>query len=368
MKNALFSVLLIKNMYRRTPPRAFRRVSLLFLFLFFENIAVFAVNCPKCKQSYPDFTHLAVHCALEHGTWLCPNCQKTFRVENKKAYRSHRAEEHGEDVCFVCNLRVFRDENEWEYHCKKHEEKVLFLPNGFPCCPQMPSDATTVWVRKLHAAHRHGSWIDFLCKVRPLHECCELFRNAIFEACYFPKYSEKTFLKSMKDFSEHVCKMHRLCFLCERKLDNTDMFERQTVQTYFFLNPRGNMFSLKKENFTCYCGKNVQHNAESRLFALKIDRLPFGTGLDTVTHPFYCIIDENENEKEDPPERLKAGNAMSPESGGKSARNHSDKPIKGNSGKPQSPPLSTKSVDTTLTSIDDKKYKNFPHSIPTMCH
>lgn len=346
-------------MYRRTPPRASRRVSLLFLFLFFENIAVFAVNCPKCKQSYPDFTRLAVHAALEHKLWLCPKCPETFGFENKEAYWLHRKKEHEEIVCLACNLRAFSDENEWEYHCKKHEEKVLFLPNGFPCCPQMPSDATTVWVRKLHAAHRHGSWIDFLCKVRPLHECCELFRNAIFETV-FSDWDEGKFMSNVERFSKHVYDAHGLCFFCERKLDNTDMFERQTVQTYFFLNPRGNMFSLKKENFTCYCGKNVQHNAESRLFALKIDRLPFGTGLDTVTHPFYCIIDENENEKKDHSERGKARNAVSSKSDA-SIRKDSEEPKENShTAPPPPPPLSTKSIDTTLTSVDDKKYKKLP--------
>ena len=190
-------------MYRRTPPRASRRVSLLFLFLFFENIAVFAVDCPGCKQSYPDFTHLAVHCALEHGTWLCPKCQKTFPVRDKKAYRQHRVKKHGETVCFVCNLRVFRDKNEWQQHRKKHEEKVLSLFDNSPCCPQMPSDAGAYWVQKLHTAHRHGSWIDFLLKVRPLHKCCEPFRNAVFETV-FSDWDKGKFMSNVEMFSKHV--------------------------------------------------------------------------------------------------------------------------------------------------------------------
>ena len=343
-------------MHRRVL-RAFRSGLLLFPLPFLGNIVALSDICPSCKRTYPDFTRLAIHCALEHELWLCPKCPKTFPVENKKAYWLHRMEKHKEVVCFACNLRVFSDKNEWQRHRKKHEEKVLSLLDNFPCCPQMPEHAETVWVRELHAAHRHGSWIDFLCKVRPLHKCCEPFRNAVFEA-YFSKRSKKTLLEGMRDFSRHVYEKHGLCFFCERKLDNTDMFGCQKICTDFFLRPRGNMFSLKMKSFSCFCGKRTQRNAASRLFALKIDRLPFGTGLDTVTHPFYCIVDDGKNEKEAQPEKLKAVNVM-PSKSDANPRKYLEEP-KENFLKPQSPSLSIKSVDTTLTSIDDKKYKKLP--------
>ena len=91
------------------------------LFLCIGSFSMFADLCPLCKQSYSDFTRLAVHCALEHKLWLCPNCQETFRVEDKKVYWQHRVKEHGEAVCFVCNLRAFRNKTEWKRHCKRHE-------------------------------------------------------------------------------------------------------------------------------------------------------------------------------------------------------------------------------------------------------
>ena len=119
------------------------------------------------------------------------------------------------------------------------------------------------------------------------------------------------------------------------------------------------MFLSNTENSVCFCGKSVQHKAESQLFALKIDRLPFGTGLDTVTHPFYCIIDDGKNEKKDHSKREKAGNAVSPKSDA-SIRKDSEEPKENSHKAPPSPSLSTKSVDTMLTSIDDKKLKKVP--------
>ena len=329
-----------------------RCVSLSILFLFFGNIAAFAVDCPECKQSYPDFTHLAVHCALKHKFWLCPNCQETFRVEDKKAYWRHRTKAHGEAVCFACNLRIFHHKQEWKRHRTKHKEKdnSLLSTNGAPCCPQAPVHLRGHWVRKLHMAHFHGSWLDFFVTVRVLSDCCEPFREAILtdysdylKSDWSDDVREK-FLKGIRNFSKHVCKAHGLCFFCESKLGDTDMFDHQTIYTDFFLQPRKNMFLLKTKRVSCFCGQCVQRNAESRLFALKIDRLPFGTGLDTVTYPFYCIIDGSTDERKSLSEELKNENTIPLQS---------DEHFK----VPQSPSFSTKSVDTTLTSTDDKKIK-----------
>ena len=337
------------------------------LFLCIGSFSMFADLCPSCKQSYPDFTRLAVHCALEHKLWLCPNCQETFRVEDKKAYWRHRTKAHGEAVCFACNLRAFRNKTEWKRHRTKHKEKddSLLSTNGAPCCPQAPVHLRGHWVRKLHMAHFHGSWLDFFVTVRVLSDCCEPFREAILT--HYPDYLKsdwsddvrEKFLKGIRNFSKHVCKVHGLCFFCESKLGDTDMFDHQTIYTDFFLQPRKNMFSLKTGSFPCFCGQCVQRNAESQLFVLKIDRLPFGTGLDTVTHPFYCIIDDGKNEKKDHSEREKAGNAVSPKSDA-SIRKDSEEPKENSHKAPPSPSLSTKSGDTTLTSIDDKKHKKVP--------
>ena len=294
------------------------------LFLCIGSFSMFADLCPSCKQSYPDFTRLAVHCALEHGTWLCPKCPKTFSVEDKKSYRLHRLKEHGEAVCFACNLRVFRNGSEWEHHLEKHKrESIRSVPPGnLPCCLQLSlAKGNTVWSQQLHRAHFHGSWLDFFVTVRLFSDCCEPFREAV-----LVNYSDylkddweegvkKKFLKGIRNFSKHVCDKHGLCFLCERELTpeiDKDIFDSQPyIGTDVFLRSGSHVLVLPKErNLTCFCGKRAQRNAESRLFVLKIDRLPFGTGLNTVTHPFYCVINGSENEKEEPPEKLKTGNAV----------------------------------------------------------
>jgi len=340
---------------RRSVQRTFRCVSLSFSMLFFGNYTAFGVDCPECKQSYPDFTRLALHGALEHELWLCPKCPKTFPVKDRKSYWHHRIKEHGEAVCFACNLRVFRDKDEWKRHLEKHGKKMPLLSNRFPCCPQMPDHAETVWVLELHGAHRHGSWINFLCKVRPLHECCKPFREIVLTS------SGGTFLGSIRNFSKHVHEKHGLCLLCERELTfgtDSDMFaEQPCLKANFFLKPRGNIFVPKTKSFTCFCGKRAQRNAESRLFALKIDRLPFGTGLNTVTHPFYCIIDGSNSEEKNSTKRLKAENAV-PSKSDKSIRKHSDEPKKNSLKAPPSPSFSAESVDTTFISMNDKKHKN----------
>lgn len=107
---------------RSNIPFNFRCIPSALLFLCIGSFSMFADICPSCKQSYPDFTRLAVHCALEHGTWLCPKCPQTFHVKDRKSYWHHRIKEHLEAVCFACNLRAFRDPREWERHRKTARE------------------------------------------------------------------------------------------------------------------------------------------------------------------------------------------------------------------------------------------------------
>ena len=266
------------------------------LFLCIGSFSMFADLCPSCKQSYPDFTRLAVHCALEHGTWLCPKCPKTFPVKDRKSYWHHRIKEHLEAVCFACNLRAFRDPREWERHRKQHakKDKSLLSLNGVSCCPRAPVHFGSHWVRKLRIAHFHGSWLDFFATVRVLSDCCESFRGAILTGYSdylkgdWPDDVREKFLKGIRNFSKHVYDKHRLCFLCERELKSgidKDVFDSQPhIGADVFLRAGGHVLVLPKEkNFTCFCGKRAQRNVESRLFALKIDRLPFGTGFDQIT-------------------------------------------------------------------------------------
>lgn len=353
-----------------------RCIPSMLLFLCIGSFSTFAGLCPSCKQSYPDFTHLAVHCALEHDTWLCPKCPKTFPVEDKKSYRYHRIKEHGEAVCFACNLRVFRNKITWEHHLKKHKGKDVrpVPPSNFPCCLQSSlSKKNTVWLQQLHRAHLHGSWLDFFVTVRLLSDCCEPFREAILTD--YSDYSKgdwhegvmEKFLKGIRNFSKHVYEKHGLCFLCERELMpeiDKDIFDSQPhIGADVFLRSGSHVLVFPKEkNLTCFCGKKAQRNAESRLFALKIDRLPFGTGLNQITHPFYCVTDGSRIVKKAPSKDLRAASTVPSKFNEKSAPNHSDKPIKGNSEVPQSPSFSTKSVDTTLTSTDNKKHKKVPVS------
>ena len=352
-----------------------RHIASVTSFLWFGIVAAHADHvCPSCKQSYPDFTRLAVHCALEYELWLCPKCPKTFPVGDKKLYRVHRIKEHGEAVCFACNLRVFHNKNEWKRHREQHKkENNSFLSlTSIPCCSRAPVNLRSHWVQKLHTAHFHGSWLDFFVTVRLLSGCCEPFREAI-----LTNYSDylksdgsndmkKKFLKGIRNFSKHVYDKHGLCFLCERGLIpgiDKDIFDSQPhIGTNVFLRSGSHVLALPKEkNLTCFCGKKAQRNAESRLFALKIDRLPFGTGLDTVTHPFYCTIDDGKNEKKEQPEKLKAGTAM-PSKSDANSRKYSEEPKENPPKAPQSPSFSTKSVDTTFASTDDKKHKKLPVS------
>ena len=343
------------------------------LFLCIGSFSMFADICPSCKQSYPDFTRLAVHCALEHGTWLCPKCPQTFHVKDRKLYWHHRIKEHLEAVCFACNLRAFRDPREWERHRKQHgKDNSLLSLNNVSCCPQAPVHFGSHWVRKLHTAHFHGSWLDFFATVRVLSDCCESFRGAILTdySDYLKDDLEddvrEKFLKGIRNFSKHVYHKHGLCFLCERELTpeiDKDIFDNQPhISADVFLPSGIQVLVLSKEqNLPCFCGQKAQHNVESRLFALKIDRLPFGTGLDTVTHPFYCIIDgSGDKSGKNLSDDLKIANEIASECDEKSVRNHSDEPIKDNTEVQQSPSFSTKSVDTTLTSTDNKKQKKVP--------
>lgn len=353
-----------------------RCILLSFPLAFLGNIAIFADDtCPSCGQSYSDFTHLAVHAVSKHALWLCPNCRETFPVKDKKSYRLHRIKEHKEAVWFACNLRVFRSRIEWTRHLEKHWGKdVCFVPPcNLPCCLQLSlSKRNSVWSQQLHGAHFHGSWLDFFVTVRLLYRCCKPFREAI-----LTDYSDhlksdgsndmkKKFLKGIRNFSKHVYDKHGLCFLCERRLTSgidKDIFDSQShIGTNVFLRSGSHVLALPKdENLTCFCGKRAQRNAESRLFALKIDRLPFGTGLDTVTHPFYCTIDDGKNEKKKQPEKLKAGTAM-PSKSDANSRKYSEEPKENPPKAPQSPSFSTKSVDTTFASTDDKKHKKLPVS------
>lgn len=271
------------------------------LFLCIGSFSMFADLCPSCKQSYPDFTRLAVHCALEHDTWLCPKCPTTFPVKNKESYRLHRLKKHGEAVCFACNLRVFRNEDELKRHREQHaKENNPFLSlNNIPCCSRAPASLEGRCAQKLHKTHFHGSWFEFLLTVRPLFDCCKPFREAILTGYWdFSKRFgnvRKNFLKSIRDFSKHVYKEHGLCFLCERKLTpgiDKDIFDCcPRIGEGIFLRSEGHALVLPKErNFTCFCGKRVQRNAESCLFTLRIDCLLFGTGFDLITHPFYWVM------------------------------------------------------------------------------
>ena len=340
------------------------------LFLCIGSFSMFADLCPSCKQSYPDFTRLAVHCALKHGTWLCPKCPKIFPVKDRKSYWHHRIEEHLEAVCFDCNLRAFRDPREWERHRKQHGKDISFFSlNSIPCCSRAPAKFGSHWVRKLHIARFHGSWLDFFATVRVLSDCCESFRGAILTdySDYLKDDLEddvrEKFLKGIRNFSKHVYHKHGLCFLCERELTpeiDKDIFDNHPhLGADVFLQLRENVSVLPRDgNCTCLCGNEVQRNAASRLFALKIDRLPFGTGLDTVTHPFYCVIDGNGDKSgKNLSDDLKIANEIASECDEKSVRNDSDEPIKDNTEVPQSPSFSIKSVDTTLTSTDNKKHK-----------
>lgn len=341
------------------------------LFLCIGMVSASAVNCPSCKQTYPDFTRLAVHCALKHDTWLCPKCPTTFPVKNKESYRLHRLKKHGEAVCFACNLRVFRDPCEWERHRKQHGKDISFFSlNSIPCCSRVPASLEGRCAQKLHKAHFHGSWFEFFLTVRPLFDCCKPFREAILTGYldFSKRFGNvrKNFLKGIRNFSKHVYEKHGLCFLCERELTpeiDKDIFDNQPyIGADVFLRSGIHVLILSKEqNLTCFCGKRAQRNAESRLFALKIDRLPFGTGLDTVTHPFYCVIDgSGDKNGKNLSDDLKIANEIASECDEKSVRNHSDEPIKDNTEVPQSPSFSTKSVDTTLTSTDNKKHKKVP--------
>ncbi len=358
---------------RHSVSHILRCILLSFPLAFLGNIAIFADDtCPSCGQSYSDFTHLAVHAVSKHALWLCPNCRETFPVKDKKSYRLHRIKEHKEAVWFACNLRVSRSRIEWTRHLEKHWGKdVCFVPPcNLPCCLQLSlSKRNSVWSQQLHGAHFHGSWLDFFVTVRLPYRCCKPFREAI-----LTDYSDhlksdgandmkKKFLKGIRNFSKHVYDKHGLCFLCERRLTSgidKDIFDSQPhIGTNVFLRSGSHVLALPKdENLTCFCGKKAQRNAESRLFALKIDRLPFGTGLDMVTHPFYCVIDgSGDKSGKNPSDDLKIANEIASECDEKSVRNHSDEPIKDNTEVPQSPSFSTKSVDTKLTSTDNKKHK-----------
>jgi hypothetical protein len=350
-------------------PFNLRCIPSVLLFLCIGSFSMFADLCPSCKQSYPDFTRLAVHCALEHGTWLCPKCPKTFPVKDRKSYWHHRIKEHLEAVCFACNLRAFRDSRGWERHRKQHGKDISLLSlNNVSCCPRAPVHFGSHWVRKLRTAHFHGSWLDFFVTVRLLFDCCEPFREAILTGYSdylkgdWPDDVREKFLKGIRNFSKHVYDKHGLCFLCERELTpeiDKDIFDNQPhIGADVFLRSGTHVLILSKEqNLTCFCGKRAQRNAESRLFALKIDRLPFGTELDTVTHPFYCIVDGNKAEGKAPQKDVKTENAV-PSKFGEKSGNYSDEP-KGKPLKaPSSPSLLTRSVDTTLTSTDGKKHEN----------
>ena len=332
-------------------------------------------RCAKCDFTTEDPGLRLVHIAREHGYWCC--FRDKVRYKNATAFRKHIATKHHYFVCTDCNLRIFKTEKEYQQHFQKYHSK---LRSSSPfsdedksyrcsyCFPQFGKQTVLLneWELEMHCWHRHGTLKQFFLTVSPRNACCKPYYGKII-GCETGETKGDAW-EDIKCFSEHVYEKHEnLCLLCEQKISTPSdelWFRRKEFVPGFVFEQvcEGSFLSEnRKTGAVCPCGQPLPFNAKSTLFQLRIDLLPFGSGLDETTRPYACMTDgtkdilsafSTETSKETPPsEGLKS--FLTDNDTGEGI------PTKPNSKPWQSPSLSTKSIDATLTSIDDKKHKNF---------
>jgi len=339
-------------------------------------------RCYKCDFTTENPNRRLVHIAAKHGYYCC--FKHRVRYKNATVFRKHMATQHSYFICTDCNMRIFKTEEEYQRHFQQYHSKSQSSSSfsdgdesyQCPYCFQqfeksiVPSNK---WERRMHHWHRHGTLKEFFLAVLPSHECCKPYHEKIID-CITGK-EEGDIWKHIVYFLEHVYKEHEnLCLLCEQTISSPSgkiwFRQKEFVPGFVFEQARNGSFlsGNRKTDTMCPCGRPLPFNAKSRLFQLRIDLLPFGRGLDAAIHPYACMTDGTKDilsafttetsEKMLHPEGLQSF-VTDKDTGGEIPTKQNSKP---------SPPLSTKSIDTTLTSIDDKNIKNFPHSIPTMCH
>ena len=354
------------------------------LFLFGIQLGITTVfgtpyQCEKCGFTTEDPGRRLVHIAVEHGYWCCFEHKKRYKSAAK--FRDHIAHKHNHFVCTECNLRVFKKDKDKEYqqHFQKYHSKTQSSNEDESrqcpyCFEQLGKQImlSNKWEQRVHCWHRHGTLKDFLPAVLPLYQCCKLYHEKIIDCIAGNsegKNSEGDILENIKCFSKHIYEgqEHKnLCLLCEQEISSfpgTLWFQQENFVPEFIFKQarRGSFLSENREtNIMCpACRQPLPSNAESKLFQLRIDLLPFGRGLDAVTHPYACITDGTADtlstltteisEKMLCQKELKSF-ATDKDTEGKF-------PTKPNSESPQSPSFSTKSVETTFASTDDKKHK-----------
>ena len=359
------------------------------LFLFGIQLGITTVfgtpyQCAKCGFTTEDPGRRLVHIAWEHGYWCCFEHKK--RYQSAAEFRDHiAAHKRNHFVCTECNLRVFEENEEYQKHFKKYHSKTQSSNEDESCpCPYCPKRLgkqimlSNKWEQRVHRWHRHGTLKDFFPAVLPLHQCCKFYHEKIIDC--IAKKLEGDILENIKCFSKHIYEgqEHKnLCLLCEQEISSfpdTLWFQREEfVREFIFKQARGGSFlsENRETNIMCpACRRPLPSNAESKLFQLRIDLLPFGRGLDAVTHPYACITDGTADtlstltteisEKMLCQKELESFVTDKDTEGNLSTKPVTDKDTKGNlstkpnSEAPQSSSLPTESIDTTFASTDNK--------------
>ena len=321
-------------------------------------------QCAKCGFTTEDPGRRLVHIAWKHGYWCCFKHKE--RYKDATAFRKHIAMKHRYFVCTDCNMRIFKTEEEYQQHSRKYhlQPKSSFLSSdedeSYRCryCFQQFGKKTVFsnkWESKIHHWHRHGTLKQFFLAVLPRRACCKPYHEKIID--YVTEKIEGDIWEDIKCFSEHVYEKHEnLCLLCEQKIsplsDNPWFRRKEFVPGFVFEQARGGscLSENHKTGAVCPCGQPLPFNAKSKLFQLRIDLLPFGSGLGATTYPYACMTDGTKDilsafttetsEEMLHPEGLKS--FVTDKDTGKEIPTKQD----------------FKSVDTTLTSIDEKKHEN----------